>query len=87
MHDRCEQLGPPPADLPGGRVLGQLGVLLLERPQLPDEVIVVGIGDDRRVADVVPLVVLEDLVAQRRGPPDHVVGDGVAHSGECTQPA
>ncbi len=44
---------------------GELG---LDRLQLTDERVVVGVGDRRLVVDEVAAVVLLDLVAQRRDP-------------------
>ena len=70
VHDRGEHRGlRGAADLLGRRVgRDELGELLLERPQLADQLVVLGVADGRVVELVVAPVVLGDLRAQLRGP-------------------
>jgi hypothetical protein len=65
-----------------GRVGGdELGELLLDGPQRPDELVVLGVADDRVVELVVAPVVLGDLGAE----PDRALLDLlVGHAPQCT---
>jgi hypothetical protein len=77
VHDLGEGGGHMPTHLLRRRVgRDEVGVLLLQRPQLPDEGVVVGVGDDRLVEVVVAAVVLPDLGAQPVDPGHVVVGFG-----------
>ena len=64
--DRRELGGPRAADALRRRVRrAQLGMLGLERDELAEQRVVLGVADGRRVVDVIALVVLGDLGAQR----------------------
>ena len=74
MGDRCctgenSTDGAPATRRVGESGLTQLGVGVLEQPQLADQGVVVGVGDLGRVELVVPLVVVRDQRAQLLDPP------------------
>ena len=48
----------------------ETGILRLERLQLPEQRVVLGVGDGRRVQHVIAAIVLGDLPPERRGPCD-----------------
>ena len=63
--DRLELVEGCRADALGGRVrVSQLRVFLLERDELVVEAVVVGVGHLRVVEDVVPVVVVLDLLPE-----------------------
>ena len=65
MLDRAEELGRRRAHALGRRVRGdQLREPLLERAELPDQLVVLGVGDLGVVQDVVAIHVVVDALAE-----------------------
>ena len=74
MGDRCwtgenSTDGAPATRRVGESGLHELGMGVLEQPQLADQRVVVGVGDLGRVELVVPLVVMRDQRAELLDPP------------------
>ena len=69
MRDRTEQLG---RRRRADRWVGESGAIsrepTFERAELPDQLVVLGVGDLRVVEDVVPVQVVVDLLAELLDP-------------------